>query len=138
MIYTTFKDWILNHKNGDLLRCHECKWMTDTTFAFYEDQKNGKCICIDCVERHKKRGDTGIYPVETGQGYVSDSVLLFDDWSVFFDSGDHRKYRWNIVELRSGKLWMQEIHKDGWSTRRYQLIATEEMRRDFESIVQDW
>lgn len=136
MIYTTFKDWILNHKKGDLLRCNECGMMTDTVFAFWEIGDTDKCICHRCVDRHYKNGDTGIYPVETGMGMVSSTMLLFDDWSVFFDSGNHRERQWQIEEYNN-RLWMKEVHKDGWSTLRYQLIATEEMIHDFESIVQE-
>lgn len=137
MIYTKFKDWILNHKKGDLLRCNECGMMTDTVFAFWKVGDTDRCICHNCVNRHYKNRDTGIYPVEKGMGMVSSTMLLFDDWSVFFDSGCHRKYRWKIVEYRNGRLWMQEIDKDdGWSTLRYELIATEKMIQDFDKVIQ--
>lgn len=135
MIYTKFKDWILNHKKGDLLRCNECGMMTDTVFAFWEDGDTDKCICRGCVNRHYKNGDTGIYPIETGMGIVSSTMLLFDDWSVFFDSGNHRERHWQIEEYNHS-LWMKEI-KDGWSTRRYKLIATEKMIEDFDKVIQN-
>lgn len=134
MIYTTFKDWILNHKKGDLLRCNECGMMTDTVFAFWEVGDTDKCICHRCVDRHYKKGDTGIYPVETGMGIVSSTMLLFDDWSVFFDSENHRERHWQIEEYNY-KLWMKEI-TDEYSIYRYKLIATDKMMQDFEKVIQ--
>lgn len=135
MIYTSINDWVLKQKKGDLLRCHECGKMTDTIFAFWEDGRNDMAICHRCVRLHYEHGDTGIYPVETGMGIVSSTMLLFDDWSEFFDLGDHRERHWQIEEYDQ-RLWMKEINKGGWSTRRYQLIATEKMLQDFKKIHQ--
>lgn len=83
--YDNHRDFLNSKEKEKEMICMECSYMDDSVWSFREDDRSGRTICYDCVNKHWKNRDTGLYPLESGQGVIFDSIFLFSEWGDFFE-----------------------------------------------------
>ena len=129
MIYDNFKDYRYSEDNG--LICCECAYHSNETYDFWTEKKSMKAICRACVGKHMKNRDTGLYPVESGQGMLNDELFLFKNWSEFLEIYGYKK--WEIYFNGNTSILLKEHWRDYLLTRGL-LIVTDEMIEEFNQL----